>query len=103
MKRLLFNRNMGCIEILLLRICRNVISVFNRNMGCIEMSSTFPPTRINGKFNRNMGCIEIKHVHTGDSGTERLIETWDVLKSLSFLHSLSIDNKFNRNMGCIEI
>ena len=72
-------------------------------MGCIEMSSTFPPTRINGKFNRNMGCIEIKHVHTGDSGTERLIETWDVLKSLSFLHSLSIDNKFNRNMGCIEI
>ena len=142
-----FNRNMGCIEILpyssfvafllslietwdvLKSVSVNAFSLsinaFNRNMGCIEMKSENMNSRNSSAFNRNMGCIEINLTLTSPAALYRLIETWDVLKSvtssgLSYSFSRLIETwdvlkltldastvfpplSFNRNMGCIEI
>ena len=76
----MFNRNMGCIEIIpaiaaiqavgrlietwdvLKYICRGIdrrLVQFNRNMGCIEMANPVAVSYEYILFNRNMGCIEI--------------------------------------------
>ena len=49
-----------------------------------------------------MRCIEISCKPEWEAGGDRLIETWDVLKS-SFLISLYGQSGINRNMRCIEM
>ena len=53
------NRNMGCIEIYLLRHNEIQKSTINRNMGCIEIFYRRKFIRRFYRINRNMGCIEI--------------------------------------------
>ena len=73
---------MGCIEIQLFHIPLQCLTGFNRNMGCIEIGQDLETLNRRGGFNRNMGCIEILPYQSGNRTPPRLIETWDVLKSL---------------------
>ena len=52
-------------------------------MGCIEILLDNGKVTAIVKFNRNMGCIEIHYAEHRKDGFFRLIETWDVLKSIT--------------------
>ena len=60
--------------------------MFNRNMGCIEIVILHQPARCTAEFNRNMGCIEIPIKYINIRRNEGLIETWDVLKCVVHTH-----------------
>ena len=55
-------------------------SGFNRNMGCIEIVVINQSFLWKNLFNRNMGCIEMLLYQLATLWQFRLIETWDVLK-----------------------
>ena len=50
-----------------------------------------------------MRCIEIEITQNQDANTQRLIETWDVLKCVIQRNSPSWIVMINRNMRCIEM
>ena len=56
----------------------------NRNMRCIEMQTHLPTLASVFLINRNMRCIEMQSSSIGEVKKQRLIETWDVLKSVLF-------------------
>ena len=71
-------------------------------MGCIEIKNYRVRYSVCAEINRNMGCIEIYLAYLIKGNAPRLIETWDVLKSLRHGY-IRVRIKINRNMGCIEI
>ena len=73
----------------------------NRNMRCIEIWSWLCQSCWY-RINRNMRCIEIVRCYFLQP-LNRLIETWDVLKSEFAFPPLGGVFTINRNMRCIEI
>ena len=57
--------------------------MINRNMRCIEMIVNTTGAPIVVVINRNMRCIEMEEILRKLANISWLIETWDVLKSLS--------------------
>ena len=53
------NNNIGCIEIISLKITLITSGRLNNNMGCIEIYFLQKNTYLLRKLNNNMGCIEI--------------------------------------------
>ena len=58
-QKLLINRNMRCIEILLKRVLWGYVRKINRNMRCIEIKEEIAQLTEKLGINRNMRCIEI--------------------------------------------
>ena len=80
----LINRNMRCIEICKPRIHVVKLCMINRNMRCIEISVSARIIADQVPINRNMRCIEIWLLLLLPVPKQWLIETWDVLKCVSF-------------------
>ncbi len=59
-KTIAINRNMRCIEIVVLSPEAYEEMRINRNMRCIEICVNYPYLTSFPKINRNMRCIEIK-------------------------------------------
>ena len=78
------------------------VNGINRNMRCIEINVTSYDYNASLGINRNMRCIEIGVCGVPFLCRNRLIETWDVLKSV-IPEIPNHPEMINRNMRCIEM
>ena len=64
------NNNIGCIEIISLKITLITSVRLNNNMGCIEIATGNWLYDLTKELNNNIGCIEIIYEHLGFYFTE---------------------------------
>ena len=71
---------MGCIEICLFGLFDYIIDVFNRNMGCIEILLSLLEVLVLVRLIETWDVLKFFRCDRVNYNDVSLIETWDVLK-----------------------
>ena len=98
-----FNRNMGCIEIVIApNRCFDTSSLIE-TWDVLKQVNWIDKAEEKRRLIETWDVLKLELFQQKHCVSLCLIETWDVLKCMSRYYNVGGQNMFNRNMGCIEI